>query len=190
MKISNTPETYGWGSQLIHWLTALLILSLFSLALIMTDMDNSPEKFQLYGLHKSLGGIVIALTVLRIVWVLVQTKPDDIPGISSIQHLAAKAAHGLLYLWLLAMPLSGWIMSNASGYPVKLFDLVALPNLIDKNKEIAGFAHETHEILGTLGMVLIGIHVAAALWHHFGLKNNTLLRMMPGYKPSTPSNEM
>ncbi len=124
------------------------------------------------------------VTVLRVGWVIAQPKPVMMPGIGRLQHIAAKAVHGLLYLWLLAMPLSGWIMSNAAGYPVKVFGLFTMPTLLGPDKTIGGYAHEAHHLLATVGLVLIALHTVAALFHHYVLKNDTLRRMMPGYIPS------
>ncbi len=181
MALGNTTETYGSATRGVHWLTVALIAAGFGLAWTMTDMANSPDKFRLYGLHKSIGATVLALGLFRILWTVVQPSPRALGNSPRWQEIAAKAVHGLLLLWLVAMPLSGWLMSAAGGHPVSVFGLFTLPSLIGQDRETAHFLRETHETLASLGLFLIAAHVGAALWHHVVVKDGTLRRMLPGF---------
>jgi cytochrome b561 len=94
------------------------------------------------------------------------------------QQLAAHAGHGLLYVLMLAVPLAGWIYSNAAGYPVVYLGKLPLPNLVERDKELAAAWLQVHGSLAFTLAVLVGLHVLAALQHHFIAKDNTLRRML------------
>jgi len=186
MQIGNTTKSYGLVSQKLHWIIAILIVGLLAVGWYMADMPRSPEKFQLYGVHKAIGIIVLALAVLRISWVVLQPKPETLGSESKLQIVAAKAVHGFLYLWMLAMPLSGWLMSSAGGHPVSVFGLFTMPTLVEKGSSLGGIAHEVHETLPVIGVLLLVAHIGAAVYHHVILKDDTLRRIMPGYKYRDP----
>ena len=102
-----------------------------------------------------------------------------------MENLLAKAMHGLLYLMMIGLPLLGWLTLNASGKPVPFFGL-QLPSLIEENKALAKALKEFHEQAGKAGYILIGLHAAAALVHHYIKRDNTLIRMLPHQKYPTP----
>jgi len=181
MALGNTTETYGSASRGVHWLTVVLIAAAFILASIMTDMANSPDKFRLYGLHKSIGVTVLALGLFRMIWTVVQPSPRVLGNPPRWQEASAKAVHGLLLLWLVAMPLSGWLMSSAGGHPVSVFGLFTLPDVVGQDRTFAHTLRETHEVFANLGLILIAAHVGAALWHHIVVKDGTLRRMLPAF---------
>jgi cytochrome b561 len=95
------------------------------------------------------------------------------------QRIAAAAGHGLLYLLLLAQPISGWIMSSAGGYPVSLFGLVDVPALVGENHDLHESLEEVHEVLFYALAAVAVLHALAALYHHFFMKDDTLRRMLP-----------
>jgi cytochrome b561 len=179
MMLGNSSNGYGCVSRVVHWLAVALVATAFGLAWTMTEMASGPDKFRLYGLHKSIGALILGLGLARIVWTAVQPAPVPLGELPPWQRAAAKAVHGLLLLWLVAMPLSGWLMSSAAGRPVSVFGWFVLPNLLATDKDLAHAIKEMHEMLASLGMFLIATHVAAALWHHFVLKDGTLRRMLP-----------
>lgn len=168
MALGNTKQTYGCVSRGIHWLTVLALVGVFGLAWA--------DKI---GIHKSFGVTVLALGVLRIVWTLTQPAPVALGELPRWQHIAAKATHGLLMLWLVAMPLSGWAMSSAYGRATSFFGLFELPMLVGPDRALGGQFRAIHEPLAYVGLALIALHVAGALWHHFILKDATLVRMLP-----------
>lgn len=174
--IRNSPHAWGRVSVTLHWLTALLILGLATVGLLMTDLPTSPLKLQVYALHKSFGLTVLALTVLRLLWRLLAGSPDTLPG-PKLQVLAAKAVHTMMYVLLFAIPFSGWLYNSASGFPLRWFGM-PLPRLFTGfNPTLKQLAHDLHENLFYALAALLLLHAGAALWHHYGKRDNTLRRM-------------
>ena len=131
--------------------------------------------------HFMLGMSVFFLAGLRLFVNLRATKPAIVPTPPVWQKISAGAVHGLLYLLMLGLPLAGWLILSASGKPIPFFGL-ALPPLIGENKALAKTLKEIHETGGTVGYYLIGLHTAAALFHHYFVRDNTLRRMLPFLK--------
>ena len=167
MALGNTRDSYGCVARGIHWLVVAFIIASFTLAWT-----------GVIGIHKYVGVTILALGLLRIVWTLVQSTVAMLDG-PRWQKIAAKAAHGLLMLWLVAMPLTGWTMSSAAGRPVSFWGWFTLPPLVAPDRAFAHTMAEIHETLALLGLALIAVHVAAALWHHVVVKDDTLRRMLP-----------
>ena len=107
MTFKNSPDRWGPVSQLFHWLIVLMILGMGTVGLVMTEMRNSPDKVQLYLLHKSFGLTLLALVVLRLGWRLYAGAPHPVPGTPTWQERIAALTHGALYVLLFAIPLSG-----------------------------------------------------------------------------------
>jgi cytochrome b561 len=143
----------------------------------MTEMAVSPQRLKVYNWHKWVGVTVLLLAVARLAWRLTH-RPPAMVAMPGWQRLAAQAGHGLLYLLLLVMPLTGWIYSNYSGYPVVYLGKVPLPNLVERNRELAATWLDVHVTLSTVLAVLVGLHVLAALHHQFILRDGTLRRML------------
>jgi cytochrome b561 len=183
MPIRNTTERWGWVSISIHWLTVLMVLSLILVGLLMQEMANSPTKIEVYALHKSFGLTVLALTVLRLLWRLVAGTPAAATGVPRWQQFAAQASHGALYVILMAMPLSGWLYNSASGFPLKWFGLFGLPKLSGYDPDVKAFALAMHEWLFITLAIIVTVHAAAALKHHYFDRDATLSRMLPGLPP-------
>lgn len=183
MPIRNTAERWGWVSIGLHWLTLLAIAGLVLVGFLMQELPNSPTKIQVYGLHKSFGLTVLALTVLRLLWRLVAGTPAPVPGTPRWQSFIAQATHGALYVILLAMPLSGWLYNSASGFPLKWFGLFSLPKLSGYDAGVKAFALAAHEWLFIALAVIVAVHAAAALKHHYLDRDATLSRMLPGLPP-------
>jgi cytochrome b561 len=179
MPIKNSAERWGSVSIGLHWLTFLLIVGLGTVGLIMTDLPTSPFKIQIYTLHKSFGLTVFALSLLRVLWRLVTSVPKPEPGSPRWQNSLATVTHGALYALLLAIPLSGWLFNSAAGFPLKWFGLFALPKLSGFNPGLKAFARDMHETLFYVLAALVLIHAAAALYHHYRLRDRVLARMLP-----------
>jgi cytochrome b561 len=177
--IKNTQQNYGSVAKTLHWLMFVLIAGLLIVGLIMTDMENSPDKFRIYGLHKSIGIVVLMLAAVRLMWKFINPAPILPTSMRAIEKLAAHAGHWILYGLMFAMPLSGWMMSSAAGFSVSVFGLFTLPDLVSADKELAHDLKELHELLGNGIMVMVVLHAAAALLHHFYHKDNVLIRMLP-----------
>lgn len=175
----NSTETYGWLSKGLHWVMACLIIGLLALGIIMTDMPAAPQKYELYGLHKAFGIIVLSLVIIRIIWRITNPTPTLPTTMPRWQRIASHAVHGALYAAMIGMPLSGWLMSSSFGYPTSVFGLIELPHLVDKNPARGELLGEIHETGMIAFFVLLALHVGAALMHHFINKDGILKRMLP-----------
>lgn len=175
----NTPESFGTLTKILHWAMALLVIGLLGVGLWMEGLENSPDKFRIYALHKSFGICVLALVFVRIFWHTYSRKPGFVDGMKPWEKLAAHAAHIFLYIATIVMPLSGWLMSSAKGYTVTVFFTFDLPHLIGESDKLGAFFATTHWLLGYALIAAIAVHVSAALKHHFVNKDNTLRRMLP-----------
>lgn len=179
MQWRNTSENYGVVAKSFHWVIALLVIGLLGVGLYMESLDPSPLMFKLSFWHKSFGIAVLALVVLRVLWRVTNTHPHSLPTHAGWEKVLAKVTHGLLYLALFAMPLSGWIMSSAKGFSVNVFGWFTLPDLVGESDQIASIARSIHGYAGYTLIVLIGLHFAGAIKHHVIDKDSTLRRMLP-----------
>lgn len=173
----NTSTNYGPISKFFHWSMALIMIGLVLVGFYMSDLSYSPFKMDLYYFHKSFGLLILWMVGLRLIWKHLTTTPEKIKTHAKWEKLLAAFAHILLYVSMIGMPLSGWVMSSAGGHPVSFFG-IDMPTLIDKNKEIGGIAHNVHEYLGYVLTAAIALHAIGALKHHFMDKDETLVRMM------------
>lgn len=160
----------------LHWAMAALIVSAFALGWVMTELAISPLKVKMFNWHKWLGMTVLGLAALRSIWRLTHPAPPLSP-MPAWQHVSAHALHGVLYFLMFALPLSGWAYSNATGYPIVYLGLWRLPDLVAKDKALAGQLVQVHEILGWLLVAVLVVHILAALKHHLFDKDDTLRRM-------------
>ncbi len=179
MSLKNTNNSFGWLAKTFHWLIALLIITLWIAGSLMGDMENSPFKFTVFGLHKATGIVVLILAVLAFTWRATNPKPTLPVGLPAWQKTSATVLKYALYACMIAMPLSGWAYSSAAGYPVNMYGLFEMPMLIAKDDSMKHFYKETHEVIGNIILVLVGLHFAAALKHHFINKDGILRRMLP-----------
>ncbi|MDD2721957.1 MAG: cytochrome b [Gallionella sp.] len=176
----NTPSaTYTFTAIRLHWLIFLLIFAAFALGLYMEDLPLSPDKLILFNYHKWMGITVLLLAVLRLMWRLTH-RPPELPGaMVGWERFAAHAMHYLLYALIFAVPLSGWLMSSAKGFQTVWFGVLPLPDLVGKDKELGKQLAELHEFVNYTMLALVVVHVAAALKHHFIVKDDILTRMVP-----------
>ncbi len=185
MSWKNTEKQYGKIAAGFHWVVALIVLSLLGLGLYMVRLDPSPFMFKLYFWHKSLGILVLFLMVWRLLWRVTNKPPAPLPHYKNWEKILARCNYIFFYTALLSMPLAGWIMSSAKGYPVSVFGWFTLPDFVDKSKSLAGWAEKVHEVLGYILIGAITIHLAGALKHHFIDRDETLSRMVPARKKET-----
>ncbi|WP_319379937.1 cytochrome b [Thiomicrorhabdus sp.] len=176
MELKNSENSYGVISRANHWLSAVLFIGLIFLGIYMHELEKSPEKFALYDLHKSLGIGLFILMILRLLWLKISPNPEQLSK-TRFEHILGHATKGLLYLAMLMLPISGWVMSNSGGHEVAFFDLFTLPSIVGENHDIHEIAEGIHEI-GKWMLLLILLHIAGALKHHFIYKDSTLMRML------------
>lgn len=165
----------------LHWLMALLLICGFALGLYMVDLKFSPQKLTLYSYHKWIGVSIFAFAILRVFWRLTHQPPPLPASVPRWQVAASNATHWLLYVFLLAAPLSGWLFSSASGVPTVPFGIAALqlPDLIEKNRELAGTLKFVHLSITYSFAALVALHVAAVLKHILIDRDGILRRMLP-----------
>lgn len=180
MLIKSTPARFGAVAKLFHWTMAAMILGMIGLGLYMHELPFSPEKFQLYGLHKSIGMTVLILGLLRLGWRAIDIRPDHTPGLPPKYVKLAAVAHWTLYGLMIALPLSGWLMTSATGTGVALYNtgLIA-PGLIGADEDMVRVFRFIHDALGKALIAVVAIHIGAALKHQFFDKDATLRRMLP-----------
>jgi cytochrome b561 len=171
--------TYTRTAVGLHWVITLLIFAAFPLGLYMHDLPLSPNKLKLFSYHKWIGITALVLAVVRVAWRFTYRPPDLPPTMQRWERFAALAMHDVLYALLFAVPLSGWLMSSATGFQTVWFGVVPLPDLIGKDKEFGQFLLELHESLNYLLITLVGVHIVAALKHHFIARDNILTQMIP-----------
>ncbi len=179
MNWKNTTSRYGSLSIAIHWLMLLLFIALYAcIELRVFYPKGSDIREGLKTWHFMLGMLVFALIWLRLAARLSGPTPDIRPEPPGWQQLSAKLLHLALYALMIGMPMTGWLLLSATGKPIPFFGL-ELPALVGESKELATQLKEIHELGGTAGYYLIGLHAAAALYHHYILRDDTLTRMLP-----------
>ena len=182
MELRNSVARYGAFSKFLHWTITLLVL--FQLYLVFWKKWMLPEKseiaaFYIGGLHKPIGVVILVLVITALIWRWTNPKPAFPITMPSWEKKSATLVHRLLYLGLLVMPVSGFVMSVAAGYPPNFFGLYQFPMMIEKNKAVAELFFAIHEFTGFLMIALVFIHTFAALKHHFIDRDGVLKRMLP-----------
>lgn len=175
-----TADGYDRVMRTIHWATLLLVTGVFA-AIWIADprVVGRANVGTIVQLHRSLGLTVCVLTIFRLVWRL-HARIPPLPGdLSLLQQRAARATEGLIYLLLLAQPVVGLLYSNSYGRQVNLFLLVHLPAVIARDPALGEKLGAVHEFLGYSLLALIGVHAAAALFHHFVRRDDVLNAMLP-----------
>lgn len=175
----NTAARWGAVAQGFHWVMAALVFTLIPLGLIATEMGFSKAKLEVFGWHKSIGLLVLALVVLRIAWRLANTTPSHPPGTPRYQLIGASAVHLAIYALLVLMPLSGWVINSAADFPFKVFWLIPLPDIVAKSEATKELFETVHGTMAWVLITLLVLHIGAALHHHFIRRNDTLRRMLP-----------
>ncbi|HCF3047442.1 cytochrome b [Pseudomonas aeruginosa] len=179
MSWKNSESRYGSLMITLHWLTLLLIVGVYAcIELKGYFPKGSASRDLLKQWHFMLGLSVFVLAWLRLVVRIVSTMPRIEPVVPRWQSVLAELMHGVLYLMMIGLPLAGWLILSAAGKPIPFFGL-SLPPLIGQDPDFAGQLKTWHETLGNAGYFLIGLHAAAALFHHFVSRDYTLLRMLP-----------
>ena len=175
--MNNTHQRYSTLVISLHWFIFLLMIAIYATMEFRGIFPKGSDPRELMkSIHFMLGASLLFLVMIRIAARIFSVTPDIVPPLKPQLKILSKLMHLALYTLMIAMPISGWIMLNANGKPVPFFGL-ELPVLITPDKALAERLHDLHEIGATLGYVLIGLHTAAAFFHHYVMKNNVLLRM-------------
>lgn len=172
-------ERYSAAIITLHWLTLALLVGVYAcIELRELYPRGSDGRQALATWHFMLGLSVLALVILRLVFRLLGRTPAIEPPPPRWQHAFAAVMHLALYAFLLAMPLLGWFILSTEGDPIPFFGR-QLPALAAPDRALSHSLEEIHETIGTIGYYLVGLHAAAALFHHYFVRDNTLLRMLP-----------
>jgi cytochrome b561 len=179
MHLKNSAERWGSISQLLHWIVVVLILVMAYLGLTMGDLPNGLDKIKTYALHKSIGMTILGLAIVRLLWRIYAGAPHPVPGTPTCQQRIASLTHGALYGLLFAMPLSGWVLNSAAGFPLQWFGMVNLPHIVEKSHDLHELTRDAHEIMFWAMAFLVAAHAGAAFFHHIFQRDATLARMLP-----------
>ena len=182
MPLSNTERGWGGISRFLHWTMAVLIVGMLVLGTVMVDWPDGElqTKFALYQWHKSFGFVVLGLLVLRALWRWMQPVPPLPPGASRFTRRASALSHGGLYALMLVLPLTGYLMSstNTLGVPTQIFGVVGVPHLLGPDAQLESVFKTVHAWAATALMVLVGLHVLAALKHAVVNRDGVWTRMV------------
>jgi cytochrome b561 len=175
----NSPERFGAVAIGLHWLVAITVVGLFILGLWMRSLtyydawyDPAPT------IHKAVGVLLFLVLVLRLAWRRASPVPPPLPSLRPLERRAAALTHGLLYVLLFVIMLSGYLICTADGHPIEVFGLFSVPATLTSLPNQADAAGAVHLYLAYAVIVLAAIHALAALKHHFIDRDRTLLRML------------
>ena len=178
MQWRNTLARYGLVSILLHWLVALAVFGLFALGYWMVGLSYyDPWRQEAPDLHKSIGLVLFATMLLRVLWRLANPAPAALASHGALTRLASKLGHGLLYLGLFAVMISGYLISTADGRGIEVFGLFTVPATLTGIPDQEDVAGDIHRFLAWGLVIFAVVHGLAALKHHFIDRDSTLLRM-------------
>ena len=182
-----TAKRYSTVSITQHWAMLALIVAVYCLMEFRGIFPKGSEgRDAMKHWHYVLGLTVFALVWIRIAARVLTCVPPITPEPPRWQRRIAEALHGLLYLLMIGMPIGGWVILSAENHAVPFYGLT-LPPLVAPDKELAHLVEEIHETFGTIGYGLLAVHAAAALYHHYFLRDDTLRRMAPHARENEPS---
>jgi cytochrome b561 len=171
----HSSERYGHVARLLHWVIVALVIAQFVLGWTMPDVHRGMQPVGLIGWHIATGAALIAAMALRIVWRLTHRPPSS--SLPPVLDTVSRATHFLLYAALIAVPVLGWVNASSRGWAVKLFGALRLPALASDGSALGLSMGDIHSALAWVLLVLIGMHVGAALFHRFVLKDKVLQRI-------------
>ena len=172
---------YTGAAKFLHWLILALLIAQFVLAWTMPDIRRDTKPDTLINLHLSFGMLILLVAVVRLAWRMSQGEPAPLDGVPPWQMQSARVIHGLLYLLLFVVPILGWINASWRGFPAVFFGLFEFPKIMATRAPGWGWTGDVHGLLANYAMLaLVGLHVAAALYHYFVRRDGVLQRMLPG----------
>lgn len=172
----NTESAYGPLNKFFHWVIAVLVLIML-FTYFVDDIPNKVLRGVVFNAHKLLGLTILMLMTLRLLWILCNRKPS-LPNTSFWERCLERFVHWTLYLALFLMPIAGWIGTSAGGFPPRLGSkTLGLP--IEKSEALSNFAFSVHNTIAIIIIILVSLHVLAALFHYFVKKDAVLQRMLP-----------
>ncbi len=179
INLRNTQNTYGLISKLLHWGTVLMIMLAIPLGISLDRMQGQ-ESSIVTTMHQSWGLLVLCLVIARLTWRLLNTQPVMLGKNPEWMNKAARIVHWLAYALILLQVTAGLLMSQADGTKIVFARKLTIPAIVPESESLHSIWHQVHETTWILMIVLITGHAAAALHHHFVVKDATLKRMWFG----------
>ncbi len=171
---------YGATAKTLHWIVVGLLIVQFIIAWVMPDIRRDTKPDTLINLHLSFGALILFVAIVRLAWRLTQGQVAPLASMTPFERTASHVLHGLLYLLLLVVPILGWINASWRGFPAVMFGL-ELPKLVATHAPGLRWTGDVHGLLANYVMLaLVGLHVAAALYHYFIRRDGVMQRMLPG----------
>lgn len=177
---NKVPNAYSPVAKTFHWLIVLLVAIQYVTVFLLPHIGRDTPPGTTIDLHFSFGVLIFLVTILRFGYRLLNPVALDAPDAAPWERLLARTVHRLIYLILLVSPLLGWASASSHGLRVSLFGVVPLPAIAARGAQWANEAGDVHSTAMWALLWLIGLHAAAALYHHFILRDSTLRRMLPG----------
>ncbi len=181
-RYADDPARYDYLTITLHWLIALLIFGLIVLGFVMTRSSIDPAlQFSLFQWHKSFGMLALLLSLIRFAHSLFHVRTKPVAGMSTAEHLAARAMHHLLLLLAVIVPIAGWMIASVSTLeiPTFAFDLFVIPHLpVEKSDAAEAWWTTAHAVLAYFVLALVALHAGAALYHHYARRDAVLIRML------------
>ena len=179
MTLRNTSRSWGSVTKTLHWLIVLLIITQWVIMQRAEALPLGSAKVFVIGMHKSFGMTILALAIVRLVWRWMNPVPTLEGMAKNWESVLAKASHLLLYALIFALPLSGWLMSSARGFPVAWFNQFTFPDLVARDEALYRQMQDLHHLLFYALVCVALLHIAGAFKHHFIDRNEVLKRMLP-----------
>jgi len=175
------PTRYGPFHKFLHWTIFLMIVGLWCLAHLRGyyPKDDIATRSYIMGLHISCGLLMLFLVIVRVLWRLTHAIPELPAATPTLEAMLAKLTHLVFYALMLVIPLLGIYVVWLYGHGASFFNLVTIPQLVEKNMELHDKLGKIHEWLANIVLFLLAFHVVAALWHHYVKKDDVLRRMLP-----------
>ncbi|MBW7957061.1 MAG: cytochrome b/b6 domain-containing protein [Deltaproteobacteria bacterium] len=169
---------YTLGAIVLHWASAVLIAAAFAIGAYMVTLAFSPSKLKLFSYHKWAGITIFLLAVIRLGWRSFNPPPPLPDGMPHWERNAARASHLILYALMLAVPLTGWLMSSAHGFQTVFLGILPLPDLVTRDKALAEWLELVHFVMNKALLAAVAVHIMAALKHHFIDRDDVLRRIL------------
>jgi cytochrome b561 len=182
-------SVYNPPARLFHWATALLLLVQYVLAWAMPDVHRDTKPVGLIAWHLGVGVVIVLLVLVRLLWRSVHPAPPEAGNLPAALRALARYTHWLLYLLLIAVPLMGWANASSRDWPVTLLASIPMPPLSPAGSPVGHALGDWHRVFAWVLLALAGLHVGAALFHQFVLRDETLTRMLPSQRKRVASKQ-
>lgn len=177
--LTNSRESFGWVSITLHWLMAIALIAMYFLGDWMVGLEYYDSWYhKAPSLHKEIGVVLGALMIVRLLWNSLQAKPVALGEHKPIVNRLARSAHVGLYVLVIFLVVSGYLISTSKGQGIDVFGLFEVPAVLPDSAERGELAGDLHKLAGTAFILIVLAHALAALVHHFFFKDRTLLRML------------